>query len=58
MVLGRNNVQFRILYSSVSTFKKESKTTDIHYATIKRYKYIKNKVNPEGDMGYTKVQQA
>ena len=58
MVLGRNNDQFRILYSAMLTFKKESKTTDAHYTPRKRYKNRRNKLNPEGGMGYVKVQQA
>lgn len=55
--VGRINDQFnfRILYSAILTLK-ESKTTGVHYTTRKGY-HIRNKVNPEGGMRYTKVQQ-
>lgn len=38
MVLGRNNYQFRILFSVILTFKKTSKTIYAHYTTQKGYK--------------------
>lgn len=47
MVLERNNDQFRILYSTILTFKKESKT---HYTTGKEYKKIRSKDNSKEDM--------